>query len=164
LRNSLPCLLFALLAIGCRDTASPVKQSATASPARVPVALLGTWVRTPSRDARHDTLVLRADSIATGWLRLESDSTTVIAVSRWTVAFLSRDPAVARTDMPGRYQDGGDARCAFRPDSTCVSAPVFCFGPVGQLHCQGMTFRHNTLWLSGEGRYVRIGRRDSVAP
>ena len=163
MRTSLPCLLFALLAVGCRDTA-PVKKPATASPARVPIALLGTWVRTPSRDASHDTLVLRADSIATGWLRLESDSSTVIAVSRWTVAFLSRDPAVARTDMPGRYQDGGDFGCMKHPDSTCVSAPVLCLGPVGQPHCQGMSFKHDTLWLSGEGRYVRVARRDSVVP
>jgi hypothetical protein len=119
-------------------------------------------VREPPLDARHDTLVLRADSIATGWMLKDPESDTVIAVARWQVTFLSRDPAVARTDMPGRYQDGGDVGCTMHPDSTCVSAPVFCFGPVGQLYCEGMTFRGDTLWLSGEGRLVRISRLDGV--
>ena len=132
------------------------------SPPRAPVALLGTWVRDPSLDIRHDTLVLHADSTATGWSREYHGGDTVFAVARWKVAFLSRDPAVTRTDMPGRYQDGGDVGCEGHADSTCVSAPVFCMGPAGKLQCQGMTFRSDTLWLSGDGRYIRIARLDSV--
>ena len=64
--------------------------------------------------------------------------------------------------MPGRYQDGGDVGCEDHADSTCVSAPVFCMGPAGKLQCQGMTFRSDTLWLSGDGRYVRIAGLDIV--
>jgi hypothetical protein len=135
-----------------------MRKLAAPSPPRTPVALVGTWLRSPSHDPRHDTLVFRADSTASGWMRLMSDSTTVVAVARWKVGFLSRDPAVARTDMPGRYEDGGDGSCTFHPDSTCVSAPVFCLGPVGDLDCQGMTFRGDTLWLANNGRYVRIAR------
>lgn len=163
-RIALSSLVLALVVIGCRDKA-PAPASRLATPrVRAPVGLLGTWVRSPSRDARHDTLVFRADSTATGWMRTMRDTNTVVAVSRWHVGFLSRDPVVARTDMPGRYQDGGDGGCMVHPDSTCVSAPVFCLGPVGQLYCQGMTFRGDTLWLSGEGRLVRVARLDNDAP
>lgn len=154
--------LLALAVIGCRDAAPPAVEKSEPSPPRAAVGLIGTWVRQPPLDARHDTLVLRADSTASGWMLKDPESDTVIAVARWQVTFLSRDPAVTRTDMPGRYQDGGDFGCTKHPDSTCVSAPVFCFGPVGQLYCEGMTFRDDTLWLSGEGRLVRNGRRDSV--
>lgn len=156
------CLLVALAVIGCRDEAPPPpKTPATAAP-RTPVGLLGTWVRNPPLDLRHDTLVLRADSTATGWTREYHGGDTVFAVARWKVSFLSKDPAATRADMPGRYQDGGDNVCTMHPDSTCVSAPVFCLGPAGDLFCQGMTFRGDTLWLSGDGRYVRLAHADSV--
>ena len=155
-------LMLALSAGGCRDAPPPRVETPVPSPSRAPVGLVGTWVHRPALDARHDTLILRADSTATGWMKEETDSTTVLPVQRWRVSFLSRDPVVARTDMPGRYQDGGDFSCTKHPDSTCVSAPVLCLGPVGQLDCQGMTFRADTLWLSNEGRLVRIARLDSV--
>jgi len=139
------CLVFALAVSSCRDAAPPPAEKPAPSAPRAAVGLLGTWVRNPPLDVRHDTLVLSADSTATGWSREYHDGDSVFAVARWKVAFLSRDPAVARTDMPGRYQDGGDLGCERHPDSTCVSAPVFCLGPAGKLHCQGMTFRGDTL-------------------
>jgi hypothetical protein len=159
----IPTILLALALIACRDAPPPVAQKAQPSPPRPPVALLGTWLRTPSLGARHDTLVLRPDSTATGWMLRHPDSDTVVAVARWKVAFLSRDPATARADIPGHYQDGGDPGCTFHSDSTCVSAPVFCLGPVGDLACHGMTYRPDTLWLSNDGRYVRIARSGDSA-
>ena len=158
-----PCILLALALLACSEKPAAVVQKPAPSTLRRPVALLGTWVRTPPLDLRHDTLVLRADSTAAGWSRMHHGGDTVFAVARWKVAFLSRDPAVTRSDMPGRYQDGGDNACSMHPDSTCVSAPVFCLGPVGKLECQGMTFRGDTLWLSGDGGYVRLARLDNVA-
>lgn len=156
-RAGLVCVFLALVGGGCRDAAPPPPvERATPAPAHAAIGLVGTWVRKPPLDVRHDTLVLRADSSASGWILRDPESDTVIAIARWQVTFLSRDPAVSRTDMPGRYQDGGDVSCTMHPDSTCVSAPVFCLGPVGQLYCQGMTFRGDTLWLSGEGRLVRV--------
>src|SRR5690242_204508 len=157
-------ILLALSLLACSEKPAPVVQKPVPSAPRRPVALLGTWLRMPPLDSRHDTLVLRPDSTATGWTKVESDSTRVIPVARWQVAFLSRDPAVTRADMPGRYQDGGDNICSTRPDSTCVSAPVFCLEPAGgSPNCQGMTFRGDTLWLSADGRYVRLARPDGVA-
>jgi hypothetical protein len=156
-------ILLALALLACTEKPAPVVEKSVSSPPRRPVALLGTWVRMPPLDVRHDTLVLRPDSSASGWILKNPGSDTVIAVARWQVAFLSKDPAATRTDMPGRYQDGGDLGCTKHPDSTCVSAPVFCFGPVGKLDCPGMTFRGDTLWLSGEGRFVRVARLESMA-
>ena len=162
-RAGLVVVLFALVVGGCQGEAAPppVEKPAPSLP-RTAIGLVGTWVRKPPLDVRHDTLVLHADSSASGWIVKDPESDTVIAVARWQVTFLSKDPAVSRTDMPGRYQDGGDLSCTKHPDSTCVSAPVFCLGPVGQLYCQGMTFRGDTLWLSGEGRLVRVARLDGV--
>lgn len=162
--RALSCVLLALTVNGCRQSAPPPSENTAPLPPRSAVGLLGTWVRTQSLDVRHDTLVLRADSSAAGWMLKYPESDTVVAVARWQVAFLSRDPAATRTDMPGRYQDGGDFGCFRHPDSTCVSAPVFCLGPTGMLVCEGMTFRGDTLWLSSEGRFVRVARVDSRAP
>jgi hypothetical protein len=158
----LSCVVIVLAVGGCRDAAPPPVEKPAPSPSRAPVGLLGTWVRNPPLDVRHDTLVLRADSTATGWTREYHSGDTVFAVARWKVEFLSKDPAVSRADQPGRYQDGGDHICTIHPDSTCVSAPMFCLGPAGKLSCQGMTFRGDTLWLSGDGRFVRVARGDSV--
>lgn len=155
---AISCLVLALSVGGCRDNAPPPVEKPAPSPPRAPIAMLGTWLHRPSLDARHDTLVLHADSTATGWMKEETDSgTVVLAVARWKVAFMSKDPVVDRTDMPGRYQDGGDVICSMRPDSTCISAPVLCLEPVGRKpFCQGMTFRGDTLWLSNEGRFVHV--------
>jgi hypothetical protein len=162
-RAGLVCVLLALVVGGCRDAAPPPVEKPAPSPPRRPVALFGTWLRNPPFDVRHDTLVLRPDSTATGWTRWADDTTSVVAIAHWSLKFLSKDPAVSRTDMPGRYQDGGDARCSFTPDSTCVSAPTLCLVPDGRKgFCQGMTFRGDTLWLSTDGRYVRIARLDGI--
>jgi len=107
-RLLIACLALALTFGGCRDAAPPPVEKPAASPSRAPIGLVGTWVHRPSLDARHDTLVLRADSSATGWMKERSDSNTVLPVQRWRVGFLSRDPVAARSDRPGRYQDGGD--------------------------------------------------------
>ena len=158
------CMLLALVVGGCRDAAPPAVEKPASSPPRRPVALFGTWLRNPPFDVRHDTLVLRPDSTATGWIRSTDDSATVLAIAHWSVGFRSKDPVVSRRDMPGRYQDGGDASCAFTPDSTCVSAPMLCLVPDGRKgFCQGMTFRGDTLWLSTDGRYVRIAGLESMA-
>lgn len=159
-----PHILLVLCVLACSDKPAPVARTHSPEPARPrpPVALLGTWLRSPALDGRHDTLVLRADSSATGWIRSSDKADTVIAVARWQVSFLSRDPVAARTDVPGRYQDGGDVGCTMHPDSTCVSAPVLCLGPVGQLDCHGMTFRGDTLWLDREGRYLRVADTDTA--
>ena len=162
-RAGLVWVLLAVVLGGCRDAAPPPVEKPASSPPRRPMALFGTWLRNPPFDVRHDTLVLRPDSTATGWTRWTDDTASVVEIAHWSVKFLSKDPAVSRTDTPERYQDGGDARCAFTPDSTCVSAPALCLEPAGTKgFCHGMRFRGDTLWIGDEGRYVRIAQLDSV--
>jgi hypothetical protein len=146
--------------IGCGEERMPPGSTATLP--RLPVGLFGTWVQA-SRVPAPDTLVLREDSTARGWNRRHDEPP--MFVTRWKVAFLSKDPISSRADFLGMiYQDGGDLSCTMAPDSTCVSAPVLCLGDATKYDCMGFRYRNDSLALSNGARYQRIAMRGGEGP
>lgn len=163
-RRSRFCLRVGLAALAmsasaCSRSAPETKRASppvTHGPAP-PVGLYGVWVGKARRRSVNDTLVLLADSVARGWNR-EADG-YAIAVSRWHLRYLSKDPVDSRHDWNGlRYQDGGDLSCVLRPDATCVSLPELCLGDGGRWDCMGFRFLRDSLALSNGERYRRVAK------
>lgn len=151
LRNHIGRLVLAYLTVGC--TGEKALPENGAHPRAMPVGLFGTWVDRRQRPV-PDTLVLREDSTASGVNRRVDD--VPMRVTRWKVAFLSKDPITSRADvLGGIYQDGGDLSCTMAPDSTCVSAPVLCLGDTTSYDCLGFKYRGDSLALSNGARYER---------
>ena len=158
MRDQLPaslryCALLALVVGACAEPA-PARSSSPSARLAAPVGLFGAWVAVGGPGAGRDTLVLRADSTATGWNRRAGYYD--IPVTRWRIKFRSSDPVAARADWLGvHYQDGGDRKCEFADDSTCVSLPVLCLGDDTAYECLGFKYRGDSLSLSNGARYAR---------
>jgi hypothetical protein len=148
------CAVGMLLLVACSKTPPASKRvSASAAP---PVGLYGVWVSTQNHTSRQDTLFLLAHSVARGWSGKPGQPS--MAVTRWQIKYLSKDPRDTRRDWNGgRYQDGGDLACTTAPDSTCVSAPVPCIGDAAPLDCMGSRFHGDSLALSNGANYRRAG-------
>lgn len=144
-------------AVPASDTAAPATHLQTAAqPIRGEAAgLFGVWIAEPDATNAGDTLVLAPDSVARGWYRLSG--LPPARVTRWWINYLSKEPQESRRDVFGHtYQDGGDVQCTFHPDSTCVSAPVFCLAYDATYTCLGFKYRAgDSLFLSDGARYVR---------
>jgi hypothetical protein len=147
----------ALLVLACTAGRSASSRAGASVASAPPVGLYGAWVSTQDRTARPDTLLLLPNSVARG--RVARPGQPAITASRWQIKYLSKDSRNTRRDqMGGPYQDGGDLSCTVAPDSTCVSAPVFCIGGAGTLDCMGFRFHGDSLALSNGAKYRRAPR------
>jgi hypothetical protein len=149
--------------IACRgETPVPVR-SATNDAPRVPVGLMGDWIRIAPAEFAGDTLSLRPDSTATGLIPWPATKVRMARISRWKVQFGSKDPASSRADWRQGHTDGGDAGCAMGTERGCVSMPMLCLGATKQYFCSAFKYTApDSLDLHMFGlRYVRLPRKVS---
>jgi hypothetical protein len=157
----LTLLMVGLAVAACRDAAPPQKPPSVQSTARAPVALVGTWVQERTASIGSDTLLLRADSTASGRL----PGFPAGRATRWKMMFTSRSPVVDRSDWYGGHPDGGDLVCTTDSAAAgCISNPVLCIGDERAYRCVGFRFRHDTLALSSGDIYLRRAGRPSTPP
>jgi len=154
MRTLLP--LVVALTVSCREAPPP-----RPSPARLPVGLLGDWVRIAPTSLRGDTLTLRADSSASGIIPWSNGRLAV--VKRWKLIFTSRDAVVAREDWAQGHTDGGDPECSFGPAVGCISGPIICLGAGREYQCEAFKYTPDSLFLWHGSQFVRLSRHPSPA-
>lgn len=156
-------MLTLLLSItgGCAKDEPP---KTPVEPPRPGVALVGAWHRIAPLRLAGDTLLLRADTTASGVIAW--DEGRDMRVAHWSVRFGSRDSVAGRQDWREGHSDGGDPACFLsREPVGCISMPMLCLG-AGQLRaCNTFALiARDSLLLADGSRFVRAQPQASVIP